>query len=93
MQACNDYVFIKEAEDLVKTDSGLVLTGSAVDKPTHGVVVSAGPGHYNENGTFVECPLKTGDKVIYGRPSEQDRHMINGHKLLVLKYFQIYGKL
>jgi chaperonin GroES len=60
-----DRVIIKQSEAEVTTKSGIVLPGSAQDKPTKGEVVAVGPGKVSDDGKLVAVNLKVGDIVVY----------------------------
>ena len=58
-----DRVVIKMVEAEEKTASGIILTGSAKEKPQIAEVVAVGPGGVVE-GKEVVMEVKVGDKVI-----------------------------
>ena len=58
-----DRVVIKMMEAEEKTKSGLILTGSAKEKPSVAEVISVGPGG-NVDGKDIVMTVKVGDKVI-----------------------------
>ena len=58
-----DRVVIKMVEAEEKTASGIILTGSAKEKPQVAEVVAVGPGGVVE-GKEVVMEVKVGDKVI-----------------------------
>ncbi|MDD7464804.1 MAG: co-chaperone GroES [Actinomycetaceae bacterium] len=62
-----DRIVIKQAEAEETTASGLVLPGSAQEKPQEGVVLAVGPGRIDDNGNRVPMDVKEGDAVIYSR--------------------------
>jgi chaperonin GroES len=57
-----DRVVIKKLEAEEKTESGLILTGSAKEKPQAAEVIAVGPGTEE-----VEMVVKEGDHVIYSQ--------------------------
>ena len=61
-----DKVVIKKEEALEATKSGIVLPGSAQEKPQVSVVVAVGPGGLVD-GKEVVMTLKVGDRVITGK--------------------------
>ena len=61
-----DKVVLKEVEVLETTSAGILLPGSAKEKPQISEVVAVGPGGM-VNGERVEMTLKAGDKVITGK--------------------------
>ena len=58
-----DRVVIKNAEPEEKTKSGIILTGTAKEKPQVCEVVAVGPGGVVD-GKTVTMTVKPGDKVI-----------------------------
>ena len=58
-----DRVIIKMAEAEETTKSGLILTGSAKEKPEVAEVIAVGPGGLVD-GKEVVMTVKVGDKVI-----------------------------
>lgn len=61
-----DKVVLKEVEVLETTAAGILLPGSAKEKPQISEVVAVGPGGV-VNAARVEMTLKVGDKVITGK--------------------------
>ena len=59
-----DRVIVKRKEEETKTAGGIVLPGSAAEKPSQGEVIAVGPGKPLDNGTLRMVDLKVGDKVI-----------------------------
>lgn len=54
-----------EAEE--KTSSGIVLPGSAQEKPQEGNVIAVGNGVIRENGQRTELEVKEGDRIIFSK--------------------------
>ena len=63
-----DRVVIKMVEAEEKTKSGLILTGSAKEKPEVAEVIAVGPGG-TVDGKEVKMTVKKGDKVITSKYS------------------------
>ena len=63
-----DRVVVKLEEAEEKTKSGLILTGSAKEKPEVAVVVAVGPGGVVD-GKEVKMTVKKGDRVITSKYS------------------------
>ena len=61
-----DKVVIKKAEAQETTKTGIILTGTAKEKPDAYEVVAVGPGGIVD-GKSVEMMLNVGDKVIVGK--------------------------
>jgi chaperonin GroES len=63
-----DRVVIKKLEAEEKTKSGIVLTGTAKEKPQEAEVVAVGPGGVVD-GKEVRMEVKVGDKVLFSKYS------------------------
>ena len=61
-----DRVVIKNAEPEEKTKSGIILTGTANEKPQVCEVVAVGPGGLVD-GKEVKMTVKVGDKVLIAK--------------------------
>ena len=63
-----DKVVLKQVEAVETTKAGILLPGSAQEKPQVSEVVAVGPGGIVD-GNEVVMTLKAGDKVITGKYS------------------------
>ena len=61
-----DRVVLKSAEVEETTKSGIILTGSAKEKPVVSEVIAVGPGGVVD-GKEVKMYVKAGDKVIFSK--------------------------
>ena len=61
-----DRVVIKSCEVEETTNSGLILTGNAKEKPQMAEVIAVGPGGVVD-GKDVTMSVNVGDKVIYSK--------------------------
>ncbi len=68
LKPLGDRVIIKMMEAEEKTKSGLILTGSAKEKPEVAEIVAVGPGGLVD-GKEVKMTVKKGQKVITGKYS------------------------
>ena len=59
-----DKVVIKPAKIEEKTQSGIILPGSAQEKPNQGTVIAVGPGARNQNGEHVALDVEVGDHIV-----------------------------
>ena len=64
-----DRVVIKLVEAEEKTQSGIILTASAQEKPQIAEVVAVGPGKKNDDGVIIPVALEVGQKVIAAKYS------------------------
>ena len=63
-----DKIVLKQVEAVETTKAGIILPGSAQEKPEMSEVVAVGPGGIVD-GNEVVMTLKVGDKVITGKYS------------------------
>ncbi|REG83287.1 co-chaperone GroES [Marinomonas pollencensis] len=86
----HDRVVVRRKEEETTTASGIVLPGSATEKPTQGEVLAVGTGRIQSNGDVQALAVKVGDTVLFGQYSGQTVK-IAGEELLIMKEDEIYG--
>ena len=74
---------IKKLEAEEKTKSGIVLTGSAKERPQEAEVVAVGPGAVVD-GNRIEMEVKVGDKVLYSKYAGTEVK-VDGQEYTILK--------
>jgi chaperonin GroES len=67
LQPLGDRVVIKPSTREEVTKSGIVLPGTAQEKPQEGEVLAVGPGRVLDTGARQKVELKKGDKVLYAK--------------------------
>ncbi len=82
-----DRVVIKMAEAEETTKSGLILAGSAKEKPEVAEVLAVGPGG-TVNGKEVKMEVAVGDKVIVGKYAGTNVK-IDGEELIIVRQDEI----
>ena len=88
----HDRVVIRRVEEETKTAGGILLPGSAAEKPSQGEVVAVGNGTIKENGDVRPLDVKVGDKVLFGQYAGSTVK-INGDELLIMKESEIFAVL
>ncbi|MCI9136995.1 MAG: co-chaperone GroES [Lachnospiraceae bacterium] len=78
-----DRVVLKQCEAEETTKSGIILAGSAQEKPQEAEVVAVGPGG-NVDGKEVTMQVKEGDKVIYSKYAGNEVK-IDGEEFIIVK--------
>ncbi|WP_018692030.1 co-chaperone GroES [Algicola sagamiensis] len=86
----HDRVIVKRTENESKSAGGIVLTGSAAEKSSHGEVVAVGHGRILDNGEHKALDVKVGDKVLFGSYIEK-AEKIEGQEYLIMKEDNILG--
>jgi chaperonin GroES len=84
----HDRVLVRREEEETKTAGGIVLPGSAAEKPSRGEVIAAGKGKINDKGEVRPLDVKVGDKVIFGQYAGSTVK-VNGEELLIMSENEI----
>ena len=79
----SDRVVIKNVESEETTKSGIVLPGSAKEKPQMAEILSVGPGGVVD-GKEVKMQVKAGQKVIYAKYAGTEVK-IDGEDLIIVR--------
>jgi chaperonin GroES len=85
-----DRVVVRRKEEEQTSSGGIVLPGSAKEKPNQGEVVAVGDGAILENGDVRPVALSVGDNVIFGQYSG-NAVKVDGEELIILSESEIYG--
>jgi len=85
-----DRVVVRRQEEESTSAGGIVLPGSATEKPSQGEVVAVGPGRLLDNGDVRPVDLKEGDKVIFGKYAS-NTIKLGEEELLILNESEIFG--
>jgi chaperonin GroES len=88
----HDRVIVKRVEEETTTPGGIVLPGSAAEKPSQGIVMAVGAGKQLDNGTVRKLEVKEGDKVLFGKYSGNEVK-VDGEELIVMREEDIMGIL
>ena len=80
----HDRIVVRRMEEETTTAGGIVLPGSATEKPSQGEVIAAGNGKILENGEKRPLDVKVGDKVMFGKYAGTEIK-VEGEELLVMR--------
>ena len=92
LKPLHDKVLVKRTDEEQTTPGGIVLPGSATEKPSQGEILAAGPGKANDNGDVRTLDVSVGDKVLFGQYAGSTVK-IDGEELLILSESEIFGVL
>lgn len=84
LRPLHDRLIIKRHEVESKSAGGIVLTGSAAEKSTRGIVLAVGRGRVLENGTIKKLDVKVGDIVIFNEGYGAKVEKIDHEEVLIL---------
>ncbi|MEX1196696.1 MAG: co-chaperone GroES [Pseudohongiellaceae bacterium] len=86
-----DRVVVRRKEEETKTSGGIVLPGSAAEKPSQGEVVAVGPGRTLDSGETRPVDVKVGDVVVFGKFAGNNTVKVDDEELLILNENEIFG--
>ncbi len=88
LRPLHDRVIIKRVEEETTSAGGIVLPGSATEKPSRGKVLAVGNGKILENGSVRALDLKVGDEVLFGKYSGSEVK-VDGEEVIVMREDEI----
>ena len=88
----HDRVIVKRVEEETTTAGGIVLPGSAAEKPSQGKVMAVGNGKPLDNGQVRPMDVKVGDKVLFGKYAGNEVK-VDGDELIVMREEDIMAVL
>ncbi|MCK5190674.1 MAG: co-chaperone GroES [Methylococcales bacterium] len=88
----HDRIIVKRVEEETTSAGGIVLPGSATEKPSEGEVLAVGNGKQLDNGEVRALEVKVGDKVLFGKYSGNEVK-IDGEELIVMREEDVMGIL
>ena len=80
----HDRVIVRREEEEAKSAGGILLPGSAQEKPNQGEVIAVGSGRILDNGELRPIDVKVGDTVVFGKYAGQDSIEVDGEELIIL---------
>ncbi|MAH73272.1 MAG: co-chaperone GroES [Cellvibrionales bacterium TMED49] len=80
----HDRVIVRRQEEEQTTSGGILLPGSAQEKPNQGEVVAIGSGRVLDSGETRAVDVCVGDTVVFGKYAGSDTIEIDGEELVIL---------
>ena len=90
-QPLKDNVLVRRTEEETKTSGGIVIPGSAAEKPTQGEILAVGPGRLDDQGKAIPMAVKAGDKIVFGQYAGNNTIKVDGDELLIIGESDILG--
>ncbi|MFO1434362.1 MAG: co-chaperone GroES [Candidatus Competibacteraceae bacterium] len=84
----HDRVLIKRVEEETKSAGGIVLPGTAAEKPSRGNVIAVGRGKLLESGDIRPLDVKEGDHVLFGKYSGSEVK-VDGEDYIIMREDEI----
>ena len=79
-----DRVVVRRTEAETMTSGGIVLPGSATEKPNQGEVLAVGPGVLLDSGETRPLTVAVGDRVLFGKYTSSECN-VDGEELLIIR--------
>ena len=86
-----DRVVVRRKEEEQTTAGGILLPGSAKEKPNQGEVIAVGEGKVLESGEIRALAVKVGDTVVFGQYAGGNTIEVDGEELIIMGESEIYG--
>ena len=86
-----DRVLVRRTDEEQTSEGGIVLPGSAAEKPSQGEVVAVGPGKTTDNGEVQSIAVSEGDLVVFGQYAGSNTVKIDGDELVILNEQDFLG--
>ena len=80
----HDRVVVRRKEEEATSAGGIVLPGSAKEKPSEGEIVAVGTGKVLDNGDVRPVDVKVGDTIVFGKYAGSDTIDVDGEELIIL---------
>ncbi|WP_072281510.1 co-chaperone GroES [Rappaport israeli] len=90
LRPLHDRVIVKREEEEKTTAGGIVLPGSAAEKPSQGKVVAVGEGKLHKNGERTPLSVKEGDTVLFGKFSGSEVK-VDGEEYIIMREDEIFA--
>ena len=86
-----DRVVVRRKEEEETSAGGIVLPGSAKEKPNQGEVVAVGDGKVLDNGEQRALSVKVGDTVVFGQYAGSNTIEVDGEELILMSESEIFA--
>lgn len=80
----NDRILVKRSESETKSTGGILIPGSAAEKPILGQVIAVGSGRRLDNGKIRPLDVKKGDTILFGKYNGTEVK-VDGSEYLMMK--------
>ena len=86
-----DRVVVRRKEEEATSAGGIVLPGSAKEKPNQGEIVAIGEGKVLDNGEIHPLAVKVGDRIVFGQYAGSNTIEVDGEELIIMAESEIYA--
>ena len=86
-----DRVVVRRKEEEKATAGGILLPGSAKEKPNQGEIMAVGEGKILEDGSLRPLAVKVGDTVVFGQYAGSNTIEVDGEELIIMGEGEIFA--
>ena len=86
-----DRVVVRRKEEEETSAGGIVLPGSAKEKPNQGEIVAVGDGKVMDNGEQRALSVKVGDTVVFGQYAGSNTIEVDVEELILMSESEIFA--
>lgn len=86
-----DRVVVRRKEEEEKSTGGIILAGSAKEKPNQGEILAVGEGKLLDSGEVRALAVKVGDQVVFGQYAGSNVIKVDGEELIIMSESEIFG--
>jgi len=90
LRPLHDKVLVKRTEEEETSSGGIILSGSAKEKPSQGEVISVGPGKKTDTGEVIPVNVNAGDTVLFAQYAGNEVK-VDGEEYLIMSESDIFG--
>ncbi len=90
LRPLHDRVIVKRQEEEEKSAGGIVLPGSAKEKPSQGEVIAVGEGKLHASGERTALCVKAGDKILFGQYAGSEVK-VDGESYIIMREDEIFA--
>jgi chaperonin GroES len=84
LRPLHDRVVVRRIDAENTSKGGIIIPGTAAEKPNEGEVVAVGPGTALDSGEIRPLTVAVGDRVLFGKYSPTEI-TLDGDELLVIR--------
>jgi len=84
-------VVVRRNAEEETTAGGILLPGSAKEKPNQGEIIAVGEGKVLDSGDIRPLAVKVGDTVVFGQYAGSNTIEIDGEELIIMGESEIFA--
>ena len=90
LRPLQDRILVQRVEEETTTKGGIIIPGTAKEKPAEGKVTAVGNGKVGDDGKRIALEVKKGDRILFGKYSGTEVK-ISGEEYLIMREDDVLG--